>query len=107
MSVVFVVATLVGAAVTVRSWRGSGLTVNAACVAVLGIVVLVAVSLLRSYLHRREDERTYDLHRPWLPTAEQAIADERLRQQVQRYARQKRRTHAVTTGEHAAIGGTS
>lgn len=104
MGVVFVVVTLVGAAVTVRSWRGSGLTVNAACVAVFGIVAVVTVSLLRSYLQRREDERTYDLHRPWLPTAEQAQADVRLRAQVARYAEQRRRTAAVTTGEHAAVG---
>lgn len=104
MLVVFVAVTLVAVGVTVRTWRDTGVSFNGAAVTVLGICLGLVVYAARCLTARREVLH-YDLQRPWLPTVEQAQADERLRQQVQRYAAQKRRTHAVTTGEHAAIGG--
>lgn len=101
MLAVFVIVLVVGAGMTVTAWRDTGVEFDAAAVIVLGILAALAILPVRAYLRHRE-ERHYDMQRPWLPSVEQAQADMRLRQQVARYAEQKRRT-ANNTGEHAAV----
>lgn len=101
MLAAFVAVIVVAAGMTVTAWRDTGVTIDAAGVVVLCILAGLVVVPVRAALNRRE-ARHYDMQRPWLPTVEQAQADERLRQQVARYAEQKRRT-ATVTGEHAAV----